>query len=57
MTKASKDFEWARERLKRAQKNPNVYNENRKDYLLTVASKKNGDKAVKELKKEFKIDS
>lgn len=55
MTEANKDFEWARERMKRAEKRPNAYNQNRQSYLLEVARKKNGEKAASELCKEFKL--
>lgn len=57
VSEASKDYEWSRERLKRAKREPNPYNSNRKDYLLEVARRTNGEGAVRELRKEFRIDS
>ena len=50
----ARDFEWVRERLKRENKEPNKFSANRKDWLLREAQRTDGDKAVRELKKEFK---
>ena len=50
---ASKEFEWARERVIREKKNPSAYTNNRINYLMGEVSKTNGDKAAKEIAKEF----
>lgn len=55
MTKEHKDFEDIRYVLKKEQKNPNVYTNNRRDAMLRRADKQFGEKAVKEIAKEFKL--
>jgi hypothetical protein len=55
MTDANKDFEWSRRRLKDAKKRPTPYNQSRTEFLLNQARQKNGERAVQELKKEFKL--
>ena len=55
MSDATKDYEWVRERIKREKINPTIYAQNRKEYLFGQAKLKNGEGAIKELKKEFKL--
>jgi hypothetical protein len=54
---SAKEFEWVRERLKREKKEPSRYTPNRHEFLLNEARKTDGDRAVKELRKEFKLGS
>lgn len=55
MTEANKDYEWSRQRIKREKDRPKPESRARVNYLLNVAKKNNGDKAVRELRKEFGI--
>ena len=47
------NFEWARERALREKKEPNIYTQNRLNYLLKETRHHHGEKAVKELIKEY----
>ena len=49
-----RDYEDIRHVLKKEQKNPNIYTTNRRQAMLERAAKI-GDKAVKEVAKEFKL--
>lgn len=54
-TEQHKRFEDIRYVLKKEQKNPNPYTANRRQAMLTRTAKEFGDKAVKEIAKEFKL--
>jgi len=49
------EYEFARRQLKKECKNPNSYSRNRAQAILERIQKKEGDKAVRELGKEFRI--
>ena len=49
------EYEFARRQIKKEVKNPNPYSRNRARAILERIQKKEGDKAVKELAKEFRI--
>lgn len=51
----AKDFEWARERIKREKERPTNLKNNRTDYLLREVRRTDGEKAVREIRKEFGI--
>lgn len=48
------EYEFARKIIKREQKNPNVYSQNRKEAVLNRVHKEFGEKGLKEFAKEFK---
>lgn len=48
-----KNFEWHRERVMREKRSPNVYTNNRVDYNLKAIEKSHGEKAAREITKEF----
>lgn len=54
-TESHKDYEDIRHIMKREKKNPNVYTQNRNQAMLERTAMKFGDKAVKEIAKEFKL--
>lgn len=49
-----KEFEWARRILKREQKEPSAYTRNRKEAVIERVYKLEGEKAAREIIKEFK---
>lgn len=54
MTMKDKEYEFARKIIKREQKEPNPWSENRKKAMITRVAKDFGDKGVKEFAREFK---
>ena len=55
MTQQHRDFEDIRHVLKNEKKNPNPWTKNRQQAMLQRADKQFGEKAVKEVAKEFKL--
>jgi hypothetical protein len=58
MPNSNEEYEFARKIIKRESKNPNVYSKNRREAVLERIAKDSGlgEKAVKEIYKEFKKD-
>ena len=54
MTRQSEEYEFARKIIKKEAKRPSVYTSNRNEAAIARVHKQFGDKAVKELAKEFK---
>ena len=54
MTRQSEEYEFARKIIKRESQRPNVYSNNRKEAALARVHKQFGEKAVREIAKEFK---
>lgn len=48
------NYEWHRERILREKRNPNAYTANRNDFNLREIQAKHGDKAAKEMVKEYR---
>ena len=53
VTKQTEEYEFCRKQLKKESKNPSVYTKNRQKAMLDRAYKLGGDKATRELAKEF----
>jgi hypothetical protein len=53
MSRQTEEYEFARKQLKREVKNPSGYTKNRQRAMLDRVYKLGGDKAVREIVKEF----
>lgn len=54
MSRSSDEYEFARKIIKRENKEPNIYTNNRKEAILNRVAKEFGEKGTKEFLKEFK---
>lgn len=55
MTHKSEEYEFARKIIKREERKPNSYSQNRKEAILHRVYKLEGERALKEIAKEFKL--